>query len=113
MRGLGKRLRERARQLELSDAEVARRAGLSERRYANYIADSREPDLATFLNICAVLDLEPTDLLLARQRKPARGSARDRLLMRLSATARLLTDADLSIAVEQVSALVRGRGQRT
>jgi transcriptional regulator with XRE-family HTH domain len=113
MHGLGKRLRERAQHLGLSDAEVARRAGLSERRYANYIADSREPDFATFLRICAVLELEPTELLLPRERKTSRRTARDRLLSRLSATARLLTDADLSIAVDQVSALLRGRGHRT
>jgi transcriptional regulator with XRE-family HTH domain len=48
-----KRLRERARQLQLSDAEVARRAGLAERRYGHYVRGMREPDYATLVRICA------------------------------------------------------------
>ena len=36
-------------QLGLSDAEVARRAGLSERRYGYYATGEREPNLATLL----------------------------------------------------------------
>src|SRR5690348_18509619 len=62
---LAKRLRERARELDLSDAEVARRAGLAERRYGHYVRGTREPDLATLLRICAALDVTPNDLLLA------------------------------------------------
>src|ERR1700750_3131263 len=47
MPGLGARLAARARELGLSNAEVARRAGLSERRFGNYVTDTREPDLHT------------------------------------------------------------------
>ncbi|WP_312890263.1 helix-turn-helix domain-containing protein [Rhizobium laguerreae] len=42
---LSKRLRERAEQLGISNAEAARRVGLDERRYAHYVAGRREPDL--------------------------------------------------------------------
>jgi transcriptional regulator with XRE-family HTH domain len=59
-----KRLRERARQLELTDAEVARRAGLSERRYGHYVRGARQPDFQTLVRICAALDTTPNDLLL-------------------------------------------------
>lgn len=83
-----KRLRERARQLELSDAEVARRASLAERRYGHYVRGTREPDFATLMRICAVLDLTPNDLLLATA--PARRSAHDRWLSRLVAAGRKL-----------------------
>src|SRR6266851_10261829 len=60
-----KRLRARARELELSDAEVARRAGLAERRYGHYVRGTRAPDFTTLLRISAVLDATPNDLLLA------------------------------------------------
>jgi transcriptional regulator with XRE-family HTH domain len=78
-----KRLRERARQVHLSDAEVAHRAGLAERRYGHYVRGAREPDYATLLRICGVLDVTPNDLLMA-ERSP-RPSAHDRWLSRLIA----------------------------
>lgn len=64
MRVFAERIRERARELGLSDAEVARRAGLSERRYSYYAKGEREPNLATLLLICDVLAATPNDLLL-------------------------------------------------
>lgn len=56
-------LRTRAEELGLSNAEVARRAGLSERRYGNYVSGRREPDLATLVRIAQVLDSTPDQLL--------------------------------------------------
>ncbi|AZO13060.1 XRE family transcriptional regulator [Mesorhizobium sp. M3A.F.Ca.ET.080.04.2.1] len=56
-------LRRRAEELGFSNAEVARRAGLSERRYGNYVSGRREPDLATLVRISSVLATTPTDLL--------------------------------------------------
>jgi transcriptional regulator with XRE-family HTH domain len=99
-----KRLKERARQLELSDAEVARRAGLSERRYGHYVRGAREPDFATLMRICSVLDVTPNDLLLANA--PARPSGRDRWISRLIAAARKLDVDDVQLAVRQVEAIV-------
>ena len=58
-----KRLREGARTLNLSDAEVARRAGLHERRYGHYVTGNREPNLETLVRICAVLATTPNYLL--------------------------------------------------
>jgi transcriptional regulator with XRE-family HTH domain len=104
-----KRLRERARQLELSDAEVARRAGLAERRYGHYVRGTREPDFATLLRICAVLDVTPNDLLLVDTGLPRR-SAHARWLSRLVAAAHKLDAADVNLAVRQVEALVEHRG---
>ena len=63
MEGIGNRLRSRALQLGLSDAEVARRAGLTATRYGHYVNDYREPDLATLVRICRVLGLRPEELL--------------------------------------------------
>ena len=105
-----KRLRERARQLELSDAEVARRAGLAERRYGHYVRGTREPDFATLLRICAVLDATPNDLLLPD--KSARVPARDRWLSRLTAAGRKLDADDVRLAVRQIEALIEHRAAR-
>lgn len=56
-------LRRRAEELGISNAEVARRAGLSERRYGNYVGGRREPDLATLVRIASVLVTTPNELL--------------------------------------------------
>src|SRR3954449_10591973 len=63
MRVLGQKLRSRAKELGFSNAEVARRAGLSERRYGFYVTGDREPDLSTLLRICKVLATTPNILL--------------------------------------------------
>jgi transcriptional regulator with XRE-family HTH domain len=104
---LAKRLRERARQLNLSDAEVARRAGLVERRYGHYARGTHEPDYATLLRICAVLDVTPNDLLLPAP--AARPSLEDRWLSRLAGAGRALDPDDLQVAVRQVEVLVERR----
>lgn len=62
MDGIGKTLRQRAREFGWSDAEVARRVGIQPRRYSNYVNDEREPDFETLLEICRVLDLAPNAL---------------------------------------------------
>jgi len=99
-----KRLRERARYLHLSDAEVARRAGLSERRYGHYVRGVREPNFATLLRICPVLDVTPNELLLSGG--PEKRPLQDRWLSRLLAAARALSGEHLRLAVEQIEVLV-------
>ena len=56
-------LKRRAHELGISNAEVARRAGLSERRYGNYVSGRREPDLATLVRVAKVLETTPDALL--------------------------------------------------
>ena len=56
-------LRQRAQELGLSNAEVARRVGLSERRYAHYVSGRNEPDLAMLVRIGEVLQSTPNQLL--------------------------------------------------
>jgi len=103
-----KRLRERARQLELSDAEVARRAGLAERRYGHYVRAAREPDLQTLLRICTALDVTPNDLLMPDS--PSRRlAAHERWLTRLIAAARGLNVDDVKLAARQIEALAEHR----
>lgn len=63
MKGLGQRLRERARELGLADATVAERLGLSQQRYQNYTSDQTEPDLETLVRICHALSIDPNAVL--------------------------------------------------
>jgi transcriptional regulator with XRE-family HTH domain len=110
MYDFGHRLRERARELGLSDAEVARRAGLSERRYGYYATGEREPSLVTLIRICEVLGVTPNDLLLAGAKPPAQ-SARERLVSRITAAASNLTVAQLEVAACQIECLRGGRSR--
>ena len=63
MREVGEKLQARARELGLTDAEVARRLGLAQGRYSNYVNGNREPDLATLTRICRELAITPDQLL--------------------------------------------------
>lgn len=63
MSEIGDRLRDRARELNLADAEVARRADLSPRRYGHYVSGDRKPDYDTLMKICEVLKCTPNYLL--------------------------------------------------
>jgi transcriptional regulator with XRE-family HTH domain len=99
MDGFGRALRRRASEIGLSDAEVARRAGLDEGRYGNYVRDAREPDLATLVKISRVLATTPNALL---------GVQGDTEVEHSDAVAALsaLDDDGRKLAVELLNALV-------
>lgn len=101
-------LKRRAQELGLSNAEVARRAGLSERRYAHYASGRNEPDLAMLLKIAEVLQSTPNDLLGHADRVQAKGP-RETLLVRLQAVAHVMTEDDLKAAIAQAEAVVSMR----
>ena len=107
MREFGEQLRHRAKELDLSDAEVARRAGLTARRYGHYVTGAREPDLQTLVRICTVLDTTPDQMLgLGNTHPSRRKTERDKLVDRLIATAKVLDNAQLKIAVRQIEAII-------
>ncbi len=62
MDGVGARIRERCARLGISEAEAARRTGISPRRFSFYVNDQREPDFATLLAICEALGVTPNDI---------------------------------------------------
>jgi transcriptional regulator with XRE-family HTH domain len=97
------RLRKRAEELEISNAEVARRVGLSERRYAHYVTGAREPDLATLTRIARALESTPNDLLGfgPEPRRSKRSILRDRLI----AAANAMDDRALEIMAIQAEAV--------
>lgn len=110
MRVLGQRLRSRARELGLSNAEVARRAGLSERRYGFYVTGDHEPDLSTLLRICKVLATTP-NILLGFSEDAKEGSSRAALAERLRTAGRALSEYDLHALVVQAEAIVAHRAR--
>lgn len=105
MKQLAQALKDRARELNLTNAEVARRAGLLERRYGNYAAGVREPDLATFVRIAEVLETTPDALLGIA--KTGKSTDKDRLIDQLTSAAKALTKAELDTVVKQVTALTK------
>ena len=107
----GMKLRERAAALGVSNAEVARRAELTERRYAHYVSGDREPDLTTLVRIAEVLQTTP-DVLLGVSGTDATQSPRKLLLDRLVASAEQLSDQDVERFIFQMEA-VAAFGQRT
>lgn len=107
MEGLGQRLKRRARELGLSDAEVARRAGLTTTRYGHYVSDYREPDLATLGRICVVLGTSPNDVL-AFGAEPD-GLEASRAMVARSAAA--MDAATLETAAKVMKALAAVSGQ--
>lgn len=100
-------LRKRAEELGISNAEVARRAGLSERRYGNYVSGRREPDLTTLVRIAAVLATTPNDLLSGDNAPIGRQDnvARQRAIAALA----VLPDDDLERVAVMVEALATRR----
>jgi Helix-turn-helix. len=104
MDGLGEKLRARARELGLTDTEVARRAGLSQSRYANYVVDKREPDFATFIKICRILGTTP-DLLLDFRTSETAPSESEQLRQEIQAAALSMTKRSLQTLAEVANAL--------
>lgn len=105
------RLRERAAELGIANAEAARRAGLSERRYAHYVSGIREPDLATLVRIAEALQTTPDVLLGAAD--PKNASPRSRLMDRLKSAAQALADEDLELVIVQTEALASWKRHRS
>jgi transcriptional regulator with XRE-family HTH domain len=108
MESFASNLRKRAEELGISNAEAARRVGLSERRYGNYISGRREPDLATLVRIAEVLGTSPNELL--SQTQP--GSALATVKERLAAATNVLDEADIEWLAVMVEALAKHRKTR-
>lgn len=111
MQSFADALRKRAEQLGLSNAEIARRANLTERRYGNYVTGVREPDLATLARIARALGVTP-DALLGFDGGGAR-SGTERLIERLVVSASTLPKGDLELLIVQVEAVAAHRGKAT
>ncbi len=108
--GIGERLRARARELQLTDAEVARRLGLSQSRYAHYVSGTRAPDYQTLARICRTLLTSP-DQLLGFSPGPPEPSPEAALLRERALAALAAMDlASLRLAADILDAIARRSG---
>lgn len=108
MKGLGQRLRERARELGLADATIAERLGLSQQRYHNYISDQTEPDFQTLVRICRALATEPNAVLgFAKPGTEGDGDERSALQSRISAAIVTMDSPTLRVTAAVVDTLAR------
>ena len=108
MDGLGKVLRDRAAALGLSDSEVARRAGLSQARYHNYVSDQTEPDLATLVRVCRTLGISPDKALGYDQRSSA-PTGDDLMRERIRSAVQAIEGDALALLADMLEALVSVR----
>lgn len=103
MQSFANMLRKRTEELGLSYADAARLSGLSERRFGNYLAGIREPDLGTLCRIAEALSVTPNDLLefapiAAKGDSPAR--------WQLHAAVDALPEQALDLVLVQLNAIV-------
>ena len=111
MRGLGERLKARARELGMSDSEVARRLGVGQGRYSSWVNDTHEPDLETLTRVVGVLAMTADQALgIVPQRQPGpEGSLRSRAEVAL----RSMSGTALAGATGMLEALARVTGDDT
>lgn len=104
VRDWGERLRERARELGISDSEVARRVGMTQRRYSSYVNMAREPNYEDLLRVCAALGITPDHVLGVRPLEPREDVERRAVeaLRRMPPKARELALAALEGMAESV-----------
>jgi transcriptional regulator with XRE-family HTH domain len=98
MQQFGNNLRRRAKELGLTDAEVARRVGISERRYGFYVTGDREPDLATLLRIADIVQADADRLL--RPWDQVEPSKTDRLRAQIQSSAAALPEDRLQLLAD-------------
>lgn len=107
MKSLPANLRRRADELGLTQIEIARRAGLTERQYSHYVTGNREPKLDALVKIARALLTTPNELLGFNT--DVKNSRRRQLADRLVASAISIGLAELEVLVAQAEALVGHR----
>ncbi|MGN8023482.1 helix-turn-helix domain-containing protein [Phyllobacterium sp. 22229] len=105
MESFASNLRLRTKELGIHQADVARRAGLSEKRYSNYVTGRREPDLATVVRIARVLQTTPDRLLSFGEETDAEPIAQQRIRAAIG----VLSPDDLETVAIMVEALASKR----
>ncbi len=108
-----KKVKERAAELGFSQAEVARRAGISERRFGHYMGGRSEPDLQLLVKIAVALDVTPNHLLGVEPRAPIKkADEAGRIRSRIAAAYATMDDGSLPLALTLVEAVLENGGRR-
>ncbi len=100
---IGERARAARTRLGLNQSEVAERIGISSEAYGRLERGVMTPRLATFLQLCDVLGVEPNELLLASPGPPLRNDAMSPELRQLVA---VLEHAD-AVVIKRVTDVAR------
>lgn len=66
-----KRLADAIRQSGITQTELSKKLKISQSCIAHYIKGDIMPALDTFANICAILDIDPADILCLNEAKSA------------------------------------------
>jgi transcriptional regulator with XRE-family HTH domain len=101
-------VKERATALGLSQAEVARRCGVTERAFNHYMSGRSEPNLATLLRVAEVLDCTPNDLLGIAVTPTARLNPTQRLRAQITAEIVGMDDQALHLALSILTCIRDG-----
>lgn len=96
------KLREFSQALGISDAEVARRLGISGQRYGHYVSGRNQPDLEMLLRMCRVLAATPNEMLGYERNNLDED---DILLRRITAAAQALSRDDQRRIAVMIEAL--------
>lgn len=105
MDDFGNRLRMCAQEIGLSDTEVARRLGISQQRFANYVAGRHRPDYDTLIRICRVLGTRPDRLLGFEEMDGEPDTDEAQLYRRICAAARSMSKVTMEHAAVMMDAL--------
>lgn len=109
MSRLAKNLKKRAKELDLTDAEIARRTGLPVRRYGHYATGYREPNLDTLLVICEALDISPGDLLGWQEGGKGKKDSPSTSQSKLNSLVASMNDEQIGLLLEIGTVLARKR----
>ena len=109
MSRLAKNLKKRAKELDLSDAEIARRTGLPVRRYGHYATGYREPNLDTLLVICEALDTTPNEILGWTEAGKGRKTTASTNQSKLNSLVASMSDEQIGLLLDIGALLTRKR----
>lgn len=91
----------------MTDTEVARRLGISQQRFANYVSGRHKPDYDMLVRICRVLGTRPERLLGFEEAVNLPDDEAARLLRRVCASARSMGMPALRHAAAMMDALAQ------
>lgn len=101
------RLRQRTKELGLTNADVARRLDLNDRTYGHYVTGRRQPNLQTLARIAKTLQTS-TDFLLGLEPGGRVQSRKEKLAHQAQSAVMELSDEKADMAVKILRVLERG-----
>lgn len=108
MERFAEEIKHRLGTLGLSQAELARRAGVTERAFNHYMSGRSEPSLATLVRVSDVLGCTPNDLLLGSEGVASREKS-GKLLAQANALCQCMDERNLMLAIDILKCIANPR----